>query len=44
LMAAISRLLVMEEALGISLGHPELRAIVSYFLDRLEPVTPARAK
>jgi TetR/AcrR family transcriptional regulator len=37
LMAAISRLLVMEAALGISLGHAELRDIVTHFLDMLEP-------
>lgn len=37
LMAAVSRLLVMEEALGISLGHAELRDLVAHVLDRLEP-------
>jgi AcrR family transcriptional regulator len=36
LMATMSRGLVMEETLGLSLGHPELRAIVKRFLKTLE--------
>jgi AcrR family transcriptional regulator len=36
LMATMSRGLVMEETLGLSLGHPELRAIVKRFLKSLE--------
>ena len=38
LMAAISRILVMEDALGIELGHAELLKLVNHFLDVLEPL------
>jgi hypothetical protein len=36
LMATMSRGLVMEETLGLSLGHPELRGIVKRFLKTVE--------
>lgn len=37
LMAAISRALVMETALGVSVAHADLRSLVDQFLDYLEP-------
>jgi AcrR family transcriptional regulator len=37
LIAAISRLLVLEDRLGIASGHAEARAFIAYLLDRLEP-------
>jgi AcrR family transcriptional regulator len=40
LMAGISRALVMEEALGISLGHAEAKAIMESLLRRFEAVPP----
>jgi AcrR family transcriptional regulator len=36
LMATMSRGMLMEETLGISLGHPELRSIVKRFLKTIE--------
>ena len=36
LMATVSRGLVMEETLGLSLGHPELRSIVKRLLKSME--------
>jgi AcrR family transcriptional regulator len=36
LMATVSRGLVMEETLGLSLGHPELRGIVKRLLKSME--------
>ncbi len=48
LMATVSRGMVMEETLGLSLGHPELRAIVKRLLKSMEnsaaASTPARSK
>jgi hypothetical protein len=35
-MATMSRGMLMEETLGISLGHPELRSIVKRFLKTIE--------
>src|SRR5688572_32224079 len=36
LMATVSRGMVMEETLGLSLGHPELRSIVKHLLKSME--------
>ena len=43
LMAAASRALVMEESIGVTLAHAELRGIVVHLLDLIEPLpeTPA---
>jgi AcrR family transcriptional regulator len=38
LMAAAARVLVMEEALGISMGHAALRDMIVGFLDIVEPL------
>jgi AcrR family transcriptional regulator len=40
LMTAISRVLSLEEALGVDVGHAETRAFVEEWLDRLEPLDP----
>jgi AcrR family transcriptional regulator len=40
LMATLSRGIVMEETLGISLGHGELRSMVNRMLKMLEVVAP----
>jgi AcrR family transcriptional regulator len=40
LMAAISRALVMEKTLGITMAHDELRGMMGRFLDRVEPLAP----
>ena len=37
LMAAVSRTLVMETQLGITLAHADLREVIELFLDRIEP-------
>jgi TetR/AcrR family transcriptional regulator len=36
LMAAIPRVIVIEEALGMSAGHPEARALVERYLEKFE--------
>ncbi|HEY8523842.1 MAG TPA: TetR/AcrR family transcriptional regulator [Acidimicrobiales bacterium] len=38
LMTALSRMLITEDAIGLSLGHGDARAIVERFLDRYEPL------
>ncbi len=43
MLAGISRLLVMENALGISLGHKEAKAVVNEWIRRLQN-PPARKK
>lgn len=45
LITSVSRVLVMEQALGMSLGHPETAAFVERYLHRLEgePVVGAEA-
>jgi AcrR family transcriptional regulator len=43
LMATVSRGLVMEETLGLSLGHPQLRAIVKRLLKSMENSEQASA-
>ena len=37
LMAAIPRVMVSEDSLGMSTGHPEVRALVEHYLDLYEP-------
>jgi AcrR family transcriptional regulator len=44
LMAGVSSVLVMEEALGISTGHAEARQLVAGWLSGLEQVRKARSK
>jgi hypothetical protein len=44
LIAGISRLLVMETSLGISLGHGEARAIVENWIRQIEKDSAPRAK
>lgn len=44
LMATMSRGVVMEETLGISLGHPELRSLVKRFLKSIEASARPPAK
>ncbi len=39
MMAAVARTIVMEDRLGISLGHVELRAMMEGMLDEIEPRT-----
>ncbi|MCK9901429.1 TetR/AcrR family transcriptional regulator [Frankia sp. Cpl3] len=41
LMSSISRVLVMESALGLSLGHQETLEVVERWLEALEPADPA---
>jgi AcrR family transcriptional regulator len=36
LMTSVSRVLVMEEALGVTAGHAEMRALVEHYLTRYE--------
>ncbi len=36
LMSAIPRVIVIEEALGITTGHPESRALVEHFIEQFE--------
>lgn len=43
LMATVSRGLVMEETLGLSLGHPELRSIVKRLLKSMEESSDSTA-
>jgi AcrR family transcriptional regulator len=46
LMAAIPRVIVSEEALGLTSGHPEARGLVERYLDQFEgrpPRTPRKA-
>lgn len=44
LLAYVSRTLVLEEALGLTLGHPETLALVQRCLDSLEPEAAASAR
>lgn len=44
LMAAISRALVMETALGVNVAHAELRGMVDTFLEYLEPSAGAASE
>jgi hypothetical protein len=37
LMTAVSRVIVMEENIGMTTGHTEMRALVERLLDRYEP-------
>ena len=44
LIAALSRALVMEDALGVSLGHAEAQAFVQWWIKRCEGQTRSRPK
>jgi hypothetical protein len=38
LITALSRILAMEDTLGVSAGHPETLALVEQWLDDVEPL------
>jgi AcrR family transcriptional regulator len=40
IIAAVGRMLILEQALGTALGHPEAVALVNRFLDRFEMPAP----
>ncbi len=42
LMTSVSRILVLEEALGMTTGHAEMRALVEQYLERSEGPAPQR--
>jgi hypothetical protein len=44
LMVSISQVLVMEEALGVTMGHAEMRALVARSLARFRTAPPARGR
>jgi AcrR family transcriptional regulator len=44
LMTAVSRMLVVEDSVGLTEGHAAARSLVESFLDRYEPAPRARAK
>ena len=41
LVTSVARVLALEEALGMTTGHPEMRALVERYLDRYEPSPPS---
>src|SRR5947208_3279788 len=41
-MTAVARMLVVEEAMGLTAGHDAARAPIEEFLDRYEPLPRAR--
>jgi AcrR family transcriptional regulator len=43
MLTSMSVVLVMEQALGVDVGHPETMAVVEAYLDRVEPLTTASA-
>lgn len=44
LVTGMSQILVLEEAMGMTTGHAELRELVETWISKYEPATPARGR